>query len=63
MDDTNVKAVPEWSIAHGIKDLYNFMGLACFNQHFIWGFSVIAAPLTALLKKDPKRLISNNNFH
>ncbi|XP_060780914.1 uncharacterized protein LOC132888837 [Neoarius graeffei] len=56
MDPSKVSAVMSWPMPTSIKELQCFLGFVNFYHHFIWGFSLIAIPLTALLKKGPKRL-------
>lgn len=52
MDDTKVKAILDWEECKTIKDVQSFLGFANFYRTFIFGFSKIAAPLTALTKKN-----------
>ena len=42
----------EWPTPSSVRALRGFLGLAGYYQRFIKDFSSIAAPLTALLKKD-----------
>lgn len=46
-----VSAVTTWPTPTTVKELQSYLGFASFYWYFIQGFSTIAAPLTALLKK------------
>lgn len=50
MDPQKVKAILDWELPTGIKDLQSFLGFANFYRRFIKGFSTIARPLTNMLK-------------
>lgn len=52
MDPGKVKAVVDWPIPKKVKDVQAFLGFANFYRRFIRDFSLIAKPLTSLLKKD-----------
>uniref|UniRef100_A0AAR2JHU7 ribonuclease H n=1 Tax=Pygocentrus nattereri TaxID=42514 RepID=A0AAR2JHU7_PYGNA len=59
MDDHKVEAVLDWPQPTSIKELQKFLGFANFYRRFIRNFSGIAAPLTSLLKGNPKRIYWN----
>lgn len=59
MDQEKVSAVTTWSMPNTVKELQHFLRFANFYGHFIRNFSTITAPLTALLKKNLKKLTWN----
>ena len=52
MDLIKVKGFADWPIPTCVKDVWSFLGFGNFYWKFIPGFSTLAAPLNALLKKD-----------
>ena len=57
MDDHKVDAVVQWPKPSSIKELQKFLGFTIFYRRFIRNFSSIEAPLTFLLKGNPKKLL------
>lgn len=56
MDEAKVKAVTEWPQPSTVKELQRFLGFANFYRRFIQNYSMVAAPLTLLLKGKPAKL-------
>ncbi|KAA3487210.1 retrotransposon protein [Gossypium australe] len=54
VDPAKVKAVLEWNSPKNVSEVHNFLGLARNYRRFVKGFSMIASPLTKLLKKKEK---------
>lgn len=52
MDPSKVSAVLKWPTPTSLKGLHGFMGLTGYYCRFIRNYGKIAAPLTALLKKE-----------
>ncbi len=56
MDDSKVRAVTDWPQPTTVKELQRFLGFANFYRRFIRNYSLIASPLTSLLKGKPSKL-------
>lgn len=56
MDTSKIQAVTEWPQPSTVKELQRFLGFANFYRRFIRNYSMIASPLTSLLKGKPSKL-------
>jgi hypothetical protein len=52
MDPAKVQAIRDWSAPRSARAVRGFLGLAGYYRKFIHNYGTIAAPLTALLKKE-----------
>ena len=51
-DPIKVKGFADWPVPTCVKNVRSFLGFGNFYRKFIPGFSTLATPLNALLKKD-----------
>ena len=51
VDPINIEAVVNWKLPRNVTEVRSFLGLAGYYKRFVRRFSVIASPLTKLLKK------------
>ncbi|KAL0170112.1 hypothetical protein M9458_034708, partial [Cirrhinus mrigala] len=56
MDNSKVEAIVNWPAPSTVKELQRFLGFSNFYRRFIDNFSILASPLTSLLKGKPRTL-------
>ncbi|KAL0160101.1 hypothetical protein M9458_043826, partial [Cirrhinus mrigala] len=61
MEQNKVAAVSQWKEPQTIKELQRFLGFVNFYRRFIKNFSLLATPLTSMLKGSKKTLQWNSN--
>ncbi|KAJ0524657.1 putative nucleotidyltransferase, Ribonuclease H [Helianthus annuus] len=54
MDPSKVEAITKWPRLTSVTEVRSFLGLAGYYRRFVEGFSMIALPLTQLLRKGIK---------
>jgi len=52
MDPAKVQAISDWPVPRSTRAVWGFLGLAGYYRKFVHNYGAVAAPLTALLKKE-----------
>ncbi|GMJ04800.1 hypothetical protein HRI_004149200 [Hibiscus trionum] len=52
VDPSKIEAIVSWKQPKNVSEIRSFLGLAGYYRRFVEGFSIIATPLTKLLRKD-----------
>jgi hypothetical protein len=59
IDPSKVKEVLDWKPPMSVSKVRSFLGLAAYYGRFISNFSKVAKPITDLLKKGNKYILSD----
>ena len=54
VDPAKIEVVVNWKPPRSVTEVRSFLGLAGYYRRFVKGFSIIASPLTQLLRKGVK---------
>ena len=54
VDHVKIKVVSEWPRPKNVTDIRSFLYLAGYYRRFVKYFTIIAKPMTNLIKKDSK---------
>lgn len=57
IDSSRIEPILNYTRPKSVKDIRRLLGLAGFYQKFIQNYSKIAAPISDLLKKNPKKFV------
>ncbi len=60
MDPKKLQAVLDWPVPTSVKEVQRFIGFANFYRKFVWNFSSVADPLTALTKSSSTKFAWNS---
>ncbi|XP_059067828.1 uncharacterized mitochondrial protein AtMg00860-like [Cryptomeria japonica] len=54
VDLAKIEALVDWPTTQNVSEVWSFMGLAGYYRNYVEGFSMIAAPITSLQKKEKR---------